>query len=197
MSYSDNQNQHLSTESMSLALDGFLDEAERLFFDEHVQTCALCQGDWTAWQQLARLFQEEPFVGPAPGFALRVNRRLRAEQQRRERMLGGLVLVGGTLSIWSVLVAGATLATAIWLIVSPTARLQALEMVAYIGQLLALSANAVVTWRDALLTVLPMPILVVLLGACAAAIALLSVLTPRRRAQAVSALEHDLHNPHA
>lgn len=198
MSYSDNQYQHISAESMSLALDGLLGGAERLSFDEHLQTCSACRVDWTTWQDLARLFQEEPFVGPAPGFALRVNRHLSARRQKRERMLGSLVLVGGTLSVWSVLVAGVILAIAIWLVINPTARVQMLEMLAYAGQLLALAASNSLLLRDTLLRFLPMPVLLALLGACAAAIALFSArLAPQRHAQVVSATDHDLHDNHA
>ena len=86
---------HISTVAMSLALDGFLDHKERRQIDQHVLACAACAARWATWRHLDDVLQTEPLVGPAPGFAARVDRKLADRQKRRERWLRGLRRTGG------------------------------------------------------------------------------------------------------
>ena len=42
---------HLSTESMSLALDELLDATEQQEFDAHLTTCEVCRAQWLKWRR--------------------------------------------------------------------------------------------------------------------------------------------------
>lgn len=163
---------HVDTVTMSLALDGLLEPEERLQFDQHVLACASCAARWSIWQRLDTVLRNEPLIGPAPGFIARVDRRLIERQKRRERWLGGLVLVGGTMSIWAVLAAGAVLYLIGWLWLNPGARLQVLELLGFGGQFLSVLVNTLYAWRTSLLTSIPGPLLVAFGGALLMAMAL-------------------------
>ena len=113
---------HLSTEHLSLALDEMLDTGERQAFDNHVQACEACRRQWLAWSRISDTLQVEPFSAPAPGFMLRVDQAIQRDEKRRERLWGGVVLVGGTLSIWTVLLIGLALALTVGITVIPGAR---------------------------------------------------------------------------
>ena len=152
-----NHDDHLSSEVMSLALDGLLSPGELREFDQHLHSCVACSVRWTKWQQISRLLEVEPFMGPAPGFVLRVDQGLRQQERRRERMVGGVVLVGGTVSIWSILLLGVVLTTVVWLVATPAARLELIQYLAFGGQFLALGLRNLAAIRDAALEVLPGP----------------------------------------
>lgn len=161
---------HVSGELMSLALDGQLDSATQRRFQVHVQTCPACQNRWLQWQHLSHLLEVEPFVGPLPGFVQRVDHRIRRHQEWRERLLGGLILVGGTLSVWTGLLLGLALTIGFWLLSSPDARLEAVRFLAYSGQLAALMFRDVLAvcstglgpaWGSALILALGVVLLIV------------------------------------
>lgn len=156
--------QHVTSEVMSLALDDLLDTADRRQFDLHLQGCDLCRSQWTKWQHISNVMQMEPFVGPAPGFALRLNQRFYQQQQRRERMLGGIVLIGGTLAIWTLLVLGLLLSTSVWLTIQPEARVDTIQYLGFGGQLVALLINNLSTLRSAVLALAPSPATIVVVG---------------------------------
>jgi anti-sigma factor RsiW len=166
---------HISTVAMSLALDGFLDLDDRQQVDQHVLVCAACAARWSTWQHLDDALRTEPLVGPAPGFVLRVDRRLADRQKRRERWLGGLVLIGGTVSIWTLLVAGLVLVSAVSMWLSPGARLQVLELLGYGGQLVGAVASSLSALRDSTVNGIPAPMLIGFAGAALMAIAFLWV----------------------
>lgn len=163
---------HIDTVAMSLALDGLLEPEERRQLDQHVLTCATCAARWSIWQHLDTVLRNEPLVGPAPGFVARVDRRLIERQKRRERWLGSLVLIGGTVSIWTVLAAGAVLYLIAWLWLNPGARLQVLELLGFGGQFLSVVVNTLYAWRASILTGMPLPLLVAFGGALLMAMAL-------------------------
>ncbi|MEA3338066.1 MAG: zf-HC2 domain-containing protein [Chloroflexota bacterium] len=147
--------EHSSTIEMSLVLDGLLDVEETARFHDHLARCESCRSRWTKWQSIDHILEVEPFVGPASGFMFRVDERIGREQQRRERLLGGLVLVGGTFSLWSLVLIGFLATTAIWLYVNSEARLQIVEYLAYSSQLVALAAGNLDRIQDALLALVP------------------------------------------
>lgn len=132
---------HVSSEAMSLALDSLLDAAELQAFHSHLAHCQSCRQRWQSWQSFSDVLQVEPLVGPRPGFVLRVNDQLRRRQQRRERWAGGLVLVGGTVSIWALLMAGLVLTVLTWSALNPAVRVAALQYVGFVGQFIALIVN--------------------------------------------------------
>jgi anti-sigma factor RsiW len=157
---------HVSTLAMSMALDGLLSAAEAAAFQEHLQACSQCQVRWNRWQRISHALLSEPFVGPAPGFALRVDARIRQRHQQRHQLLGGLVVVGGTVSIGVLLLLGLVLTMTITLLASPVARLQAAEFLVFAGQLAALFVTNLSGARDAVLELVPLPGLWLVGGVC-------------------------------
>jgi predicted anti-sigma-YlaC factor YlaD len=101
------------SELMSLALDGLLNADAERDLHRHLAACPTCQAEWRAMQQLSALFQQSPAAGPPLGFAIRVDRRLaEQENKRRQKTFGGLALLTGSLSL-----AGVTAAAVILIVV--------------------------------------------------------------------------------
>lgn len=69
---------------MSLALDGLLDEADRVRFEAHLALYPVLTELWLEWQQLHRRLDALPHAEPAPGFVARFEQRL-AEQEERQQ----------------------------------------------------------------------------------------------------------------
>lgn len=87
------------TALMSLALDGLLQEQDRRRLEQHLDVCPSCRGEWEAMREIETLFESSPMVGPPLGFAIRVERRLAAENRRRRRLFGGMAVVTSGLSL--------------------------------------------------------------------------------------------------
>lgn len=94
-----------TTAWMSLALDGMLDVEEQSQLDRHLATCAACQQEWVAMQQVSVLFEQAPMIGPPLGFATRVERRLAEKTKKRRRMFSGVAVLTSSLSLAGVTVA--------------------------------------------------------------------------------------------
>jgi hypothetical protein len=148
---------HVSSEMMSLALDHMLDGAAEVAFEQHISACNQCQAEWSKWQRISLVFGEEPFAGAAPGFPLRFAATLQREQRRKERMLGGLVLVGGTVSIWTIVALSIAGALAAWLAFTPDARWQVTQTFGFGAQLVELLLRNLAPLRDSVVAVLPGP----------------------------------------
>ena len=84
---------------MSLALDGMLDHDGEHRLHHHLASCPSCQSEWETMQQVSRLFENEPMVGPPLGFAIRVERRLEARDRKMRRAFGGLAVLTSSLSL--------------------------------------------------------------------------------------------------
>lgn len=93
------------TEMMSLALDGLLDQGGRQRLQQHLDTCPTCRTEWQAMQAVSSLFEESALVGPPLGFAVRVERKLEAQQKKRRQTFGRVAVLTSSLSL-----AGVTLA---------------------------------------------------------------------------------------
>jgi len=87
------------TALMSLALDGLLDEQDHRRLEQHLDVCPSCRGEWEAMNEISKLFESSPMVGPPLGFAIRVERRLAERQRRRQRIFGGMAVVTSGLSL--------------------------------------------------------------------------------------------------
>ena len=148
---------HVLGEQMSLALDGLLAAPEQVHFDQHLLACDACRVAMGKWQRISDTLQAEPLVGPSPGFVLRADQLIRREQQRRERLLGGLVVGGGTLAIWTLVALGSVLAVMLWVGSSPMTALPAIDYLGFSSQLVALIIHNLGDVRDTLLAVLPSP----------------------------------------
>lgn len=164
---------HVSTIAMSLALDNLLSPEEQDAFHQHLVSCARCRSRWLTWQQLDRMLMAAPLVGPAPGFVARVDQRLRQRQTRRERLLGGLVLIGGTLLVWTVVVMSAAVAAGLWLATNPAAQLHLGELVGFVGQLAALAVGHLLALRSGLAASAAAPLVTLFLSVLLVALAFL------------------------
>ena len=164
---------HLSTESMSLALDGLLDATEQHEFDGHLIECEVCRAQWLKWRRISDVFRVEPFTAPAPGFMLRVDQAVQRDEKRRERLWGGLVLVGGTLSIWTVLLMGLGLTLTVGMTVFTGSQVDPLKVLGISGEAAAVLVQSLTTIRDGLLSMLPGPTVSVGMAAVLAVLALI------------------------
>ncbi|HIC90011.1 MAG TPA: zf-HC2 domain-containing protein [Anaerolineae bacterium] len=113
--------QHVNTGTMSLALDGMLSAQAMAEFQQHLKVCSTCRTEWELWQSVADLLVEAPLVAPAPGFVARFESRVEVRQRRRWELLGGLVLITSSVTIWSLLAAGFTLVLGYWFFGHPLA----------------------------------------------------------------------------
>jgi anti-sigma factor RsiW len=155
---------HDYSELMSLALDGMLSPEEMIVLDQHLQACPACQASWNKWQRIARVLIVEPFAGPPQGFALRIDHALQHDEQRQERILAGLVVAGGTAAVLALMALGTALTTALWMAISPAARVQLVETLGFTGQFVALVFQNLASIRDGVVALLPDP--VIMLGIC-------------------------------
>ncbi len=96
-------NSHISTEQISLALDKRLSPQDLVSAQEHLTGCPTCRQEWDAWHVLGNRFAQAPLIGPAPGFVQRFEQRLHRHQANRRNLLGGVVLLTGSVSLWSLL----------------------------------------------------------------------------------------------
>jgi anti-sigma factor RsiW len=158
--------QHDYSEIMSLALDGMLSADEERLLDQHLRACPACQASWGKWQRIAHVLTVEPFAGPPQGFALRLDQALQRDEQRQERILAGLVLTGGTLTVLALVVLGTALTTALWMAISPAARVQLVETLGFAGQFVTLVLQNLASIRDSLVALMPDPL--VMLAICLA-----------------------------
>ncbi len=110
---------HISTEKLSLALDSQLAAAEQATMQEHLAQCGACRQHWETWQTIAHRLQQSPMIGPAPGFVQRFEQRLQRRQAARRGLLGGIVLLTGSISLWSFLALIALLLGFSWLGANP------------------------------------------------------------------------------
>lgn len=94
---------HISTEQISLALDRRLSPQEQAGAREHLTGCPTCRQEWDAWHVLGNRFAQAPLIGPAPGFVQRFEKRLQQRRAARRGLLGGVVLLTGSVSLWSLI----------------------------------------------------------------------------------------------
>lgn len=148
---------HIPSELMSLALDGLLEPGEQQHFDAHLSECDRCTDAWQRWLRVSNALMAEPYVAPSAGFILRVDQAIRRDETRRERLWGGLVLVGGTLAILTVLMMGLVLVVTIGSTLFPEASLGVTDTFSYAGQAIVMMVRNMAPIRDALLALLPGP----------------------------------------
>ncbi len=110
---------HISTEQMSLALDKRLAPPEQAALHEHLLLCSACRQEWDLWQGLSSRLEQAPQVAPAPGFAQRFEKRLQRQQAARHGLLGGVVLLTGSVSLWSLIALIGLLLGASWISAHP------------------------------------------------------------------------------
>jgi anti-sigma factor RsiW len=107
-----------TTVMMSLALDGMLSPAEQTVLEEHLESCPSCRAMWTRWQSVEALLSTQPMVAPAVDFSDRVLAKLDQQVAKKSRVRR-IALLGGSLSIWGILVAALGIAAALWFLSDP------------------------------------------------------------------------------
>ncbi len=136
---------------MSLALDAMLAPDEERRLHEHLRMCADCRATWELWQQLDQRLHMAPMVAPAPGFAMRVDGRLRARALRRRGAIGGLLLIIGAVALWSALLLAVLLAAGWWLAHRPSLLVQGVSFVARLASVAsALLRGVQLAWEGLL-----------------------------------------------
>lgn len=135
------QNCDQYTEWMSLAQDGLLTSTQTRLLHGHLSVCPPCQTTWEAMTYVSQMLHAEPMVAPPAGFAERVQKKLEYRQERRRRIVIGLLLSLGAFVM--LLLALPTLINALLL----AGRLfLPYQVVAY--------AQGIVTWINAALSAL-------------------------------------------
>jgi anti-sigma factor RsiW len=99
---------------MSLELDGLLDQERAAQLQAHLTECAACRQEWEAMCAVSQLLEAAAMASPAPGFALRVTRRVEQRAARRQRAFSILGVLVGSTGLWTA--AGLVLATVVFLL---------------------------------------------------------------------------------
>ena len=110
---------HIATEQFSLALDRRLPPEDMETMRQHLGGCASCRHEWELWQNMSLRFQNAPMVVPPPGFAQRVEERLARRASLQRGVLGGTVLLTGSVTLWSLIAAATIVALLTWLTLNP------------------------------------------------------------------------------
>jgi hypothetical protein len=84
---------------MSLSLDDALTADEARQLQMHLDGCQSCQAKWISMKRISQLFADAPLVPPPTGFAAKVNQRLAQREARRRWLLGGMILLVGTIAL--------------------------------------------------------------------------------------------------
>ncbi len=84
---------------ISLSLDNASTAEETRQLQMHLDCCQSCQAKWTSMKRISQLFADAPLVPPPAGFVAKVSQRLAQHQARRQRLLGGVILFIGTISL--------------------------------------------------------------------------------------------------
>jgi anti-sigma factor RsiW len=88
-------------EWMSLQLDSLLDQEQAAQLRAHLAECTACRQEWEAMCAASRLLQTTPMAMPAPGFHLRVARRVEQHAARRRRAVSILGVLLGSAGLWT------------------------------------------------------------------------------------------------
>jgi anti-sigma factor RsiW len=72
---------------MSLALDGLLDAPDRARFEEHLAAYPSVAALWREWQQVHSHLDALPHAEPAPGFVVRFEQRLAAQEAAQQQQV--------------------------------------------------------------------------------------------------------------
>ena len=106
---------------MSMALDGMLAPEEERELHRHLSVCPECHALWETWMRMDEGLRTAPMATPSPGFPARVEARLRAHELRRRGAIGGLLMLLGSIALWSVLLLAVAAVVVWWLLGNPPA----------------------------------------------------------------------------
>lgn len=91
--------------TMSMALDGLLDEDEMGQFYADIETYPLLAEKWATWQELDQILLAEPSVMPPVNFVQNFEARL-LKDQRRRRFWFGVGVASVTVLLWLSIIVG-------------------------------------------------------------------------------------------
>jgi len=129
---------------MSLSLDGMLPAHDQRVLEAHLAECARCRSEWERWQRVDALLAAEPLLSPGPGFAAGVLERVAQRGRRQRRLLGGALLVGGSLSVSGMVVLALAMACLLWVLSDPSVAIRGAQVLSQLlaaGGLLATAAR--------------------------------------------------------
>jgi anti-sigma factor RsiW len=104
---------------MSLLMDGMLSAEEQEALEAHLRLCTGCQAEWARWRQVDALLASEHVLVPSPGFGAGVLERVGQHRRRQRRLLGGALLLGGSLSVWGMVLLALAAAALLWVLSDP------------------------------------------------------------------------------
>jgi len=145
---------------MSLALDGMLSPEEQGAFEAHLHTCPDCQARWTRWRQVDALLAAGPVLSPSPGFSARVLKRLRHRGQHQRRLLGGVLLLGGSLSVWGMVLLALVALTLPWAFSNPSLVIHGVQVIWQLLTAGSLLIKAVRLWLESMANPSVLPLLI-------------------------------------
>lgn len=90
---------------MSLALDGLLDDTDRVQFEAHQVQYSELAALWAEWQEMHGRLDELPHAEPAPGFVARFELRLAQQEALQQRRVLTLSLVVAVLAAFGAIAA--------------------------------------------------------------------------------------------
>lgn len=94
---------------MSARLDGELGEKEIARLEAHMATCSACRAEWYRLRAMDRLLCSAAMLSAPSGFPLRVMARIRRRDRTRRVVIGGVLLLLGTIALSLLVVAPALL----------------------------------------------------------------------------------------
>jgi len=172
------------TLTMSLALDGMLSAEERAAFEAHVHACPDCWAEWKRWQQVDRFLAEAPMLAPAPGFSGRVLEQLSRRQRRQRRLVGGVLLLGGSLSVGVLTLLVLIALVLLWALHMPALIIQGVRVLLEMAMAGGLLLKAMRLWLQSVVSPPLLPWLVTYICVMNALIALWGWLVQRRSRRA-------------
>lgn len=134
---------HIPTEQFSLALDEQLSREDMEAMRQHVGSCASCRREWETWQDIAVRFEHAPMAGPRPGFVHRVEERLTRRSSLQRGVLGGTVLLTGSVTLWSLVALVGLMLVFTWLTLDPAAAGTLVTMAVRVAQTAAPITGAI------------------------------------------------------
>jgi len=145
---------------MSLALDGMLSPEERAAFEAHLRVCPDRQVEWARWQRVDSLLAQAPMLSPAPGFSGRVLERVNRRGRRQQRLVRGALLLGGSLSVWALVLLAMAALTLLWVIRTPSVAIHGVQVFLQMMTAGGVLLKAMRLWLESMTSPSVLPLLV-------------------------------------
>jgi len=146
---------------MSLALDGMLSPQERAAFEAHLRACPDCQAEWARWRRVDRMLAQAPMLSPAPGFSARVLERVSHRGRRQQRLVRGALLLGGSLSVWGLVLLALAMLALLWVMRTPPVVVHCVRVLLQMMTAGGLLLKAMRLWLESVTSPSALPLLVI------------------------------------